>query len=288
MKKITTVYKLFCDFSAKITKDDINAHAASASFFIIVCFFPMIILLLSLLKYTPVTQTLLLNAITTATPQQLHEILSSLIKEIYSRSTLTFVSISAVTTLWTASKGFLAIANGLDNICMIEQQRNYFFNRLLSSLYTLIFITMIIVMMFIMTFGEMLLHFLKRSAPLLAGILLAVFEKKYLLILLISALIIMLLYTYVPRRKTSFARQFPGAIFSSVGWLLFTYVYSEYTIYSRSFSYMYGSLTTVIFVMLWLYFCMYILFIGAEINVFLENGIIHTNYQESLHHKRNE
>lgn len=287
MKFILRIYLMFCEISEKIRKDNINAHAASASFFIIVCFFPMIILLLSMLKYTPLTEEILLNALAAATPEQLNNILKSIIEEIYSRSSMTFVSVTAIATLWTAGKSFLAISNGLDNVYMIEKQRGYFFGRLISSIYTLAFMIIIVAMMILMTFGEALIVFLDTYAPFISIIIKSIFDMKYLFTLALFTLIIMLLYTFVPRHHTSFIRQFPGALFAAAGWQLFTYVYSEYTSYSRSFSYMYGSLNTIIFIMLWLYFCMYILFMGAELNILLEKKIINIGFLLKHHDKRN-
>lgn len=288
MKFIFRCYFMIKEISDKISNDDINAHAASASFFIIVCFFPMIMLLLSLLKYTPVTEVMLLDAMSLTFPAQLSDIVRAVVDEIYSRSSITLISVTAVAALWTAGKSFLAISNGLDNVYMIESKSNYLLSRILSSLYTLVFMIALILVMFIMTFGNMLVTFITPYAPVIAGTIKSFFEMKYFFILVFFTLIIMLMYTFVPRRRTSLVRQLPGAVIASAGWLLFTYVYSAYTSYSYSFSNMYGSLSTIIFVMLWLYFCMYIFFIGAEINVMLEKKIINIKYLLKLRHKRNE
>ena len=75
----------------------------------------------------------------------------------------------------------------------------------------------------------------------------------------------------IPNRKTRVIRELPGAIISAAGWILFSYAYSFYIDNMSNFSYMYGSLTAIVLCMLWLYFCMYIMFVGAEINVVLQN-----------------
>jgi membrane protein len=287
MKFLFRIYFMISEISAKINRDNINAHAACASFFIIVCFFPMIILLLSLIKYTPVTEEMLI-ALTAASPQQLQSVLVSVIEEIYSRSSVTILSITAIATLWTAGKAFLAISTCLDQIYEVERPRGYLIGRLISCLYTLIFMILLILLMLLMTFGEMAVKFLDTYVPVIYPLIYAIFSNKYIIVLLLSILVIMLVYTFVPKRKSTLIRQLPGAVFAASGWLLFTYVYSEYTSYSRSFSYMYGSLNTIIFVMLWLYFCMYILFLGAEINIMLETKILNIAYLWKHSDKRNE
>lgn len=285
MKILLRFYHVILEITQKINDDDINAQAANASFFIIVCFFPMIILLLSLIKYTPVTRSMLLT-LSAAAPIQLQDILISIIEEIYSRSSVTVLSVTAAATLWTAGKSFLAITNGLNKIYRVNQQ-GYFLGRLFSSIYTLVFVVLIILLMVAITFGQMFVSFADTYFPLISPVIAELFHNKYLIIFLISVLIIMLVYTFIPRRHTSMVRELPGALFASAGWILFTYVYSKYTAYSQSFSYMYGSLTSVVFIMLWLYFCMYIFFLGAEFNALIAFKIININFLLRHRHKRN-
>jgi len=83
------------------------------------------------------------------------------------------------------------------------------------------------------------------------------------------------LYKYIPNRKGSLIREFPGALFAGVGWQLFSFLYSLYINHSSGFMNMYGSLATIVFAMLWLYFCISIVFYGAELNTFIEKKIIH-------------
>ena len=66
-------------------------------------------------------------------------------------------------------------------------------------------------------------------------------------------------------------QQLPGAIFAAVCWLLFSFGFSLYFSNFSNFSYMYGSLAAIVLLMFWLYFCICILFIGAEINDFLKS-----------------
>ena len=80
----------------------------------------------------------------------------------------------------------------------------------------------------------------------------------------------MVIYCFFPKRKVTFLNQFPGAIFATAGWFLFSFVYSIYITYFSNFSYTYGSLAAIVLIMLWLYICMTITLLGAEINVFLE------------------
>jgi membrane protein len=100
------------------------------------------------------------------------------------------------------------------------------------------------------------------------------------------------IYVVIPNRKTKISKELPGALVCACGWMGFSYAFSYYIDHYSNYTSMYGSLTTIVLFMLWLYFCMYILFIGAEINVLFQNkGLIvkikqlYNNYPEDTNHK---
>ena len=83
-----------------------------------------------------------------------------------------------------------------------------------------------------------------------------------------------LVYKFLPNRghgaKTTMRRQLPGAVFTACGWLLISFFFSVYLDIFTGFSNMYGGMTTLILILLWLYVCMYIILLGGEINAILE------------------
>ena len=86
---------------------------------------------------------------------------------------------------------------------------------------------------------------------------------KRILILLFAGI-----YAYVPDRKQRFKEQIPGAVFSAVGWSILSWGISMYLYYGNPYG-IYGSLSVIIVVLLWMYFCMYIVLAGAYLNQYL-------------------
>ena len=80
----------------------------------------------------------------------------------------------------------------------------------------------------------------------------------------------LLMYKFLPNRKATLKSQLPGAVISAVAWSVFSLIFSIYLEYFNV-SNMYGSLTTLIMIMLWVYFCMFIVLLGAEINAYFED-----------------
>lgn len=274
MKTFFRLYFTVKEITNKIMKDHVTAYAAQSSFFIIVCFFPMIILLFNILRYTPISEEFLLSVLTSLTPSQMNPLIQSVINEIYARPSVAIISISAIGMLWVAGKAFLGIAQGLNSIYGIEENRNYFLRRLSASLYTLIFIFVMVFSLLFLVFGNQILSVSREHFPVFALLIDALLQRKELILQCFLTIIFMFLYKYVPNRKSSLIKELPGAIFAAIGWQVFSFIYSLYINYSPGFTAMYGSLATIVFAMLWLYFCISIVFYGAEINTFIEKKII--------------
>lgn len=78
--------------------------------------------------------------------------------------------------------------------------------------------------------------------------------------------LLLLIYTYVPGGRRTPRSQLPGTIFATAGWLIFSRVFSFYILHFWRLSYIYGSLTAVILIILWLYVIINLLFLGAGLN----------------------
>ncbi|MFW5631338.1 MAG: YihY/virulence factor BrkB family protein, partial [Acetivibrio ethanolgignens] len=92
---------------------------------------------------------------------------------------------------------------------------------------------------------------------------------RVLIALIVLFFFFLAMYIFVPNRKSTVSQEAPGALLTTISWAVFSSVYSYYIDNFANFD-TYGSLTTIVFLMLWLYFCMYILFIGSEVNVFIQ------------------
>jgi membrane protein len=268
-------------FIQKIGNDNVSAFAAQSSYFIIISFFPFMMLLLTLIQFTPVTQSELLRIAVSICPDTIDSLVISIINELYSKasSTGTIISITAITAVWSAARGILYITRGLNSVNEIKETRNYIVLRCISALHTIIFLLIILFTLIILVFGNSLQNFISLRFPVAANISGFIISIRSVVSLCLLALFFMLIYKELPNKKSKYLNQMPGALFSAGGWMLFSFAYSFYIDnYSKNFSYMYGSLTTFVFALLWLYFCMYILFIGAEINIYIEKEFHHLKW----------
>ncbi len=268
MKGLKRMLKHLKALLERFREHRLNASAAHAAYFIMLSFIPCIILLFSLLQFTSIKKIDVLRFVQNTVPREMLTFCTSIVGEAYSK-TATTVSVSALAALWSAGRGMMALTQGLQCISDIKETRNYFAVRIRATLYTVVLLLAIIVFLLLGVFGNSLLEMAVIKFPMAAYAANMILDVKNIFLLLFAAVIFTLIYRFMPGNEIPLRKHLPGAAVASVGWFLFSYAFSMYVEKFNGFSNMYGSLTTLVLIMLWLYFGMYITLIGAEINQIL-------------------
>ena len=225
---------------------------------------PFIMILLTLIQLIPaVSPEDLMHVMTQLLPSSIHPLIESVIQDIQTVSPAALLSVTTVATLWSAARGMLWLARGLTRIIGCRKRRNYLLGRIINSGYTIVFLLMGI---FSLVFGSSLQRLLFRYFPMLDRFVSCLISLRTFLALALLTLFFVALYTWLPYERQDIRLQLPGALISTVGWIGCSYGFSIYFNHFSNYSYMYGSLTAVVILMLWLYACICILFFGAEIN----------------------
>lgn len=264
------------------------ACAAQAAFFMLLSIVPMVSLILAVATYLPFSQNDLLELLMGFIPNDLSDYVEWIITDLYGRAGSTVISVSAIATLWSASKGIAALMDGFNSMYKIRNENKFMKFRPISIIYTIIFI---ILFAAVMSLYVVVSHYYQRYIR-------AVFEMgsalrrvflfvRYLMGWLLFYFFILMLYVVLPggfgipmgrEEHVNFSNrvksQMPGAAFTSVAWLVISRIVLIYIDYFPNLSVMYGSLAGIVIAMLWLYFCMYFLMIGAVINYFLSEGYL--------------
>lgn len=256
-------------FIKKFDRDRVSIHAAQAAFFVLVSIIPFLMFLITLMQYTPLTEDFIMNSIRNIVPGNLGQFVDGLLQESYQAASGTVLSVTVIATLWAGSKGFWGIVYELDKIYVVKNQRNLFICRIQSIFYTTVFTVMIIASMIVLVYGNQIVLWLSKEFPYLSYVHIIVFWLRSAVSFLLFTIFFLFLYRFVPNRKSTFRDELPGAVFAAFLWITFSYLYSIYIDYYSTFTSVYGSLTYLVLLMLWLYFCMIILFYGAMLNQYL-------------------
>ncbi len=252
--------------------DDIGAHqigvyAASGAFFMFLSLVPVTALACSILPYTPLTESMVLEFLSAVMPESMHQLMARIVRDVYGRS-IAALSLSALLTLWSASKAFLGLMRGLNAIYDAQMPKNYLRVRARSGLSILMLLLITVVSLALIVFERRLAAMLTAWRPETGALFDFLLNFQFVVVILLLTFIFMLMYKWMPSKKVRLVRQFPGALTAALLWMLLSWAFS---IYFRSFgSYgTYGSLTTIIIAMMWMFYCMYIILLGAYVNTHL-------------------
>lgn len=273
---IRKLWDFYNDFFGDVDRNHMKAYAAESSFFLVISLVPGILLLLTLIQFTPVTQGDIILAVEEIFPSNINALVVSIVEEVYSKS-LTVIPITAITAMWSASRGVLSIASGLNWIFGVDNRKNYVYTRIRAVIYTLIFVIAIVTALALLVFGNKISIFVGAYIPIFKHLIDWIIRFRVLGLLAVFVGLFMMAYKILPSEKNPVKNQLPGALFAAVGWLVTSFAFSVYVDVYDGFANMYGSLTTVVLIMLWLYFCMYIMLIGARINVYITELDKHRN-----------
>lgn len=256
------------DFAKKMGKKCIGIYAGSATFFFLMSLIPTIMVLVSIITMTTLTEDDVVMMVNAILPDFADGVVNSLIDQAFSGS-VSLLSFSILFIIWAGATGMMSMIRGLNIMDEVEDDRNYFAVRGIAALYTLGMIAVLLFMLVIMVFGDVLGNMLLSYFPEAAGVISVLLHAQFMFLILIGAVLLFaLLYSKVPRKKKPYLQQLPGAIFSAIAWAVFSQVFSIYVNNVGAYN-VYGSLATPVIVMFWMYTCLYIVFIGAFINWFL-------------------
>lgn len=257
-------------FMFHISEDRLDSTSAHAAYFLIISFIPFVAFLVALFNQLNLSETQLFSEFISLIPPSIVEAVSPYLAEnLYISSVF---SISIITFIWSSSSGMVAIIKGFDKIYEVEETRNYIVLRIIAIVYILAFALVLILTAVTLVFGSSVYDFLYSHAGPVIATILQEFKSAFGFIVLV--VFFCFIYNAIPRKRVKFINNLFGAIFSSAGWVLFSYFFSIFVDNSTNFSVIYGSLATLVILMFWLFFCMYIMFLGAEVSMWLQYSTI--------------
>ena len=250
----------------KIRNNHIDEYTASCAYFTILAFIPLVMLILTLTKYVGINEQALFLIFNEFIPSNLlNDTVLNIVKEVYSKSVGT-ITISALFILWSAGKGFFALCKGLNAAYEIKESNDYMKFRIRAIISTIIFILAIVFTLLVLVFGNRINTILQEKFHIVNEVINFLLTSKVLISIVTLTVIFTILYQFIPKHSYQLKNQIPGALLAAIACNIISIFYSIYVDVFKGFSLMYGSLTTVVLAMMWVYGCMYSILLGATIN----------------------
>ncbi len=255
---VKSIYKLY-------TEAQIPFLAAQTSFFVIMAFFPFVAFTLTLIKETHLDDTLFMQALSSFLPTSTYILTLQILESAQANKNL-FISIGGViASLWPFSRAVESLIVSINAV--YHGEKRHPLKRLgLSIVLTAAFVLLVILSTLLLLFGRYLgeVLFEVLGSP---DTFLRVWDfLRYQFSVLIILIIFMVLYKTVPDQKVKFGEIFPGAAFATIFWLLLSLVFSIFMNRFFKFASIYGGIAGIILLIMWLFWAMHIILIGAVIN----------------------
>lgn len=248
---------------------NISLHGAYTSFFLALSVFPVLVILFGVLGYTAFGVEELLDLVAGFLPEAFLPMARRLLLGAYEHTSGAVVSVSAVAALWSASRGVRGLLMGLNAVYGLEENRSYFLTRTISVVYTFLFVIVLVLTLVLHVFGTTILDYLRMTTNPLLQFLMDVIDLRFVLLLILQTALFTAMYAVLPNRNNSLKESLPGALLTSFGWLTFSDLFSIYVEHFQNYANIFGSVYAVALAMLWLYWCICIVFYGAALNRWL-------------------
>jgi membrane protein len=253
----------------RLQKDEVTALGAQLTYYLILSFFPFLIFLLTLVAFTPVAATEVLALLFAVLPESSYELVADIVEETVAATSPTLLSVGMLLAIWTSSSGMNAVIKGINKAYRSEEKRPFWVIRSLSIVYTLIFGLLVIVTFVLIIFGQVIGRYLFELLLIPEYFKTSWNVGRVLIPIGMMIMALSLLYKQAPNFRVRFAHTLPGAVFSTVGWLaaslLFSYYVNQFGNYSRA----YGSIGGMIVLLIWLYISSVIIIVGGQLNAVL-------------------
>ncbi len=271
--KSTWFFRFIRNFIKRLKKDNISATSAQLSYYLILSVFPFIIFLLNVLSYTPFGQQEVLSHILLNLPKDTVAVIEPIIMGVINTSSTTLLSLSLLFSLWLGSNGVKNVIAAMDSAFDTNEKRNRLLMRFLSLIFTIILALIIVLTLMTQVFGSQILTLVRQNIGDYEWITFVYNLVQWLLPLVVMVLTFSVLYkfgpSFVKQPKPLFRHAFIGGIVATIGWGLVSNVFKLYVDNFGNFSLVYGSLTGVIALLIWLYLTSMMIMLGAEVTATL-------------------
>ena len=264
--RIATIYEL----AGGISRRRLITYAAAGAYYMFMSLVPLIMLVCAAIPLTPLSQEVVLGVVREYLLGSVADIVEGIVSSVY-RSAQTALTVSVILTVWSASASLRALMRGMDAAYDVKNRPLFFMTWIRSCFYMLIMLVVLFLSLIVLVYGGRLLDRLQAALPTTATLYFLFYLLRYLRFLVVMLLLTVIfgaVYAFLPAGRRPYRGQLPGAIFTASVWVVFSSGLSYWVTHSNRFG-AYGYIGTVMVAMMWIFFCLYFLLIGAYLNSYL-------------------
>ncbi len=253
----------------RVGEHNLTSYSAQMAYFFLLSIFPFLILLFAILGKLSITYDLASVAYMQIVPPEAYVIIDGYIEHLLEANLETVLPISLIVSLITASKAMSALERAFNTAYEVSQPRKYFYGRVIGVLMTTLVMAVLIIALTLPSMGMSFFEVLKIGITMGSGFQLFIYYGRWLVMIASFVFVLSIIYKVMPNRNLKLSSVLPGVLITMVGMMALSAGFSFFIRSFSNISFVYGSLGTVMTLMIWLYFVGIVLMLGAEINAVL-------------------
>lgn len=275
--KIRRKINLLIHLIVKIKKDDVFALSSQLAYYLMLSFFPFILFLITLVGFSRLSSDEVLNGLAGLLPQSIVDLTTSTVMEIFDNQYTGLLGVSILLMIWTSSSAFRAVIKGVNKAYDFKESRSFIKRALISMMGILALAIIIILSLSMLVFGDVISQYIRNVIPFYKAFLFIWNMFRYAFVFIVMIFIFAGIYCMAPAKRLKSKEVIPGAVFSTIGWIIVSFGFSFYINNFGNYSRFYGSLGAVFILMTWLFLISMIFILGVEINCVLSQIKNRTN-----------
>lgn len=263
------LYTVAAFFFREISKESLVNKASSLAYSFLLAIFPGIIFLFSLIPFVPIKgfQDQLLGLIHLVLPTNAYLAFESTLKDIIKNQSPGLLSLGFLSAIFFATNGVKNLMRAFNKSSLSIENRSWIKQRIVALVLTFVICISVITCISAMALGEIAIKFIKTELDLKDRYMYYVIQlTRWALLLVLYFITISILYRYGPAHAKKWKLFSPGSFLATLLAFITSWAFSYYINNFGAYNKLYGSIGTLIVVMIWLYLNSLILLIGFELN----------------------
>lgn len=256
-----------------ITADRLPDQAVIMTYYLLLALFPFLIFVIGIFSYTTaLTIENVSEVLATILPMETVDLILETVGEVLNNSNSTLFSFAIIGAIWSMKMGASSLIIGVNRAYGVKENRS-FLVKLLIDIFVIISIPLFAIISFLLiAMGKLIIDQFNIWFNLPMDFLSTLAVLRYLVPTLMLLFYFTLFYRFVPNLRLSFRRIFVGALFTTFGWIGTSMLFSLYINNIANYTLIYGSLGSIVALLLWINLTSMIILIGAEINFLVDDN----------------
>ena len=269
-----SLYDVAIFFWKGLMEGAITTRASSLAFNFFLAFFPSIIVFFTLIPYIPIEglQETLMELLAAVLPPSTNEITFTTLDDIINNPRGGLLSLGFILALYFSTNGINSLIEAFNSSYHIREIRPLIQQRILSLGLTLLLSVMLIITIGLIIFGTVVVNYLVETEIITSSAADLIIYGKWMVMLTMLFFGISILFHLGPALKSKWKLFTPGSIFATIFIIITSIGFNYYINNFSQYNKIYGSIGTLMIILLWMYFNSIILLTGFELNASISNA----------------